>query len=406
MIVFTFSVMIPIAILSMIKLGQTEAAYLLSFCTPLYMQQIASGSVTGLMFSYFWTCFAIVFSISCGLLGAAAWIAPRAWQQRAREPLINRLMARHAAWTMRTIKSRSPLGRRLLDRNAYEWLAVRQLSARTKTWSFIATIVLLATAAILNFIRHNDPSGVLIGICVPAAYVMQMNIKVRIGGHASDRFSSDRECNALEFLLCTPLGIPEMVAGEFRALRRHYILPAIVVAMLLVVGSILSRSGIDRVAQLFTTDGDPTFRRAAVAVIASAMFFLILDGVALAWAGAWCGLASRKIQQARGNAMALVLPIPLLILGGAIPLILHKPAARAYFQNAGFFVPFAIAIAFLTICDLIVIHFAKRWLFQHARERLTNPVVHSRADKSFFAFFKPNLDSKTPLKIGKSAKAS
>jgi hypothetical protein len=143
---------------------------------------------------------------------------------------------------------------------------------------------------------------------------MQMNIKVRIGGHASDRFTSDRECNALELLLCTPLSIREMVAAEFRALRRHFILPALTIIALLLLGLKLSQGGVDKLSQLFTTDGDPSFHRYAVAVIASAILFLIIDTIALAWAGAWCGLACRKIQQARSSAMALVTVIPIRLI--------------------------------------------------------------------------------------------
>jgi hypothetical protein len=404
-VVMTFCVAIPLTILSLRKLSQFEAAYLLQFFTPLYMQQLASGAVTGLQFGYFWTCFGIVFATSCVLLAAASFITPRTWQQRAKDPLLKRLTERHAAWTVRTIKSRSPLGRRLLDRNAYEWLAARELSAPTKAWTFIVAIVLLAAAAILNFIRHNDTSAVLITVCVPAAYIMQMNIKVRIGGHASDRFTSDRECNALELLLCTPLSIREMVAAEFRALRRHFILPALTIIALLLLGLKLSQGGVDKLSQLFTTDGDPSFHRYAVAVIASAILFLIIDTIALAWAGAWCGLACRKIQQARSSAMALVTVIPFVLFIALTPAVLQSSTARAFFQSVGFFPPFVIALVFLTASDLIVIHFARRWLLQHARERLTNPVVHERASNSFLAFFRTDLDSKAPLKIGNGAKA-
>jgi ABC-type transport system involved in cytochrome c biogenesis permease component len=137
-VVMTFCVAIPLTILSLRKLSQFEAAYLLQFFTPLYMQQLASGAVTGLQFGYFWTCFGIVFATSCVLLAAASFITPRTWQQRAKDPLLKRLTERHAAWTVRTIKSRSPLGRRLLDRNAYEWLAARELSAPTKAWTFMS----------------------------------------------------------------------------------------------------------------------------------------------------------------------------------------------------------------------------------------------------------------------------
>ena len=399
-----FCVLIPLALLSFRKLGLLQPAYILEFFTPLFPQQLASGALAGLQLQYFWISTAAIFSITCLLLAAASFITPRTWQQRAKQPLLTRLTKRHAAWTLRTINSRSPLGRELLDRNAYEWLAARQLSAATKTWTFITAMVLLATALILNFLRHNDPSGVFISICAPIAYIIQGSVKVRIGGHAADRFSGERESNALELLLCTPLSIPEMLAGEFRALRRHYVLPMIVVVALFFIGLLLSLSGVGQLAQLFTTEGDPLFRRATYFILATAAYLLVLDSITLAWAGAWCGLTCR-VQSARANTMALVLAIPFLVFVGVLPAILQSATIRAYLQNAGFYLSFFLVIAFLTASDLTIIALARRWLFGNPRARLTDPLIYARGGQSFFAFFRTKSDSKPPLNIGNPAKA-
>lgn len=405
MIVLFFCIFIPVVILGLRKVGMLEFAYILQFFTPVFPQQIASGSLAGLQLQYFWISTAAIFSIACGFLAAASFITPRAWQQRAKEPLLTRLTERHAAWTLRTIKSRSPLGRELLDRNAYEWLAARQLSAATTTWTFIITMVLVGAAVILNFIRHNDPSVVLIMVCVPVAYIIQGSVKVRIGGHAAERFSSERESNALELLLCTPLSIRQMLSGEFRALRRHFVLPMIAVLALLTVCLGLSIAGLDRLAQLFATEGDPLFRRASFLVIAGAAYLLVLDGITLAWAGAWCGLTCR-VQTARGNTMALVLATPLIVFVGVLPAILQSAIVRAYLQDAGFYVPFLLALGFLTVSDLTIIVLARRWLFGNPRARLTDPLVYGRGGQSFFSFFRTRLDSKAPLNIGNGAKAA
>jgi hypothetical protein len=404
-IVLGFSFFIPLLVLGLRKTGDLEIAYALQFLTPLYMQQIASSAVIGVLASHFWISFAVSMALSFALLTAASIIAPRTWQQRAREPLLHRLTARHAAWTLRTINSRSALGRRLLDRNAYEWLASRQKSAGTNAINFIAMIVLLAVAAILNFTRHNDPSHVLITTCLPALYLIHMSMKIRIGGHASDRFAEDRESNALELLLCTPLTIREMLKGEFRALRRHYILPGLIAATLAVIGLWLSQGGIDHLAQLFSTDGGLSAHRIAIAVVVTGFYFQILDGTTLAWAGAWCGLASRKVQQARNNTTALVNAAPNLLFIAIVPAVLQSPAARAYLQSHGFVPAFSLTVLFFTGCDLVIIYLARRWLTQDVRERLTSPVVHSRESSSFFAFFWPKLDRNPPLKIGNATKA-
>jgi hypothetical protein len=404
-IVFAFSIFIPLVVLGLRKNSDLQAAYVLQFFTPLYMEQIASGAVIGLLVSHFWICFALNVGISLALLAAASAISPRAWQQRAREPFMTRLTTRYAAWTLRTINSRSALGRRLLDRNAYEWLAARQTSAGTNALAFIATIVLLALAAILNFVRHNDPANVIITASIPALYVIYMNMKVRLGGHASDRFAADRESNALELLLCTPLTIRDMVVGEFRALRRHFTIPGLILVALMLIGLWQSQGGIDRLAQLFAPGDEASFHRYAIVIVAAALYFQVLEAIIVAWAGAWCGLATRKVQQARSNTMAVTMAIPFVMFIGLVPAILQSPSARTYLQTNGFYFSLSMFVGFFTAWDLLILYLSRRWLTRQARERLTNPIVHTRKTSSFFVFSKTKMDSNPPFNIRNATKA-
>jgi hypothetical protein len=404
-IVLGFAFFIPLVVLGLRKNGDLETAYMVQFFTPLYMHQIASGAVIGLVVSHFWICFAINVTLSIALLAAASLIAPRSWQQRARDPLRSRLQERYAAWTLRTVGSRSRLGRYLLDRNAYEWLASRQTSARTNAIAFIACAMLLAVALILNFSRRFDISNVVITVCAPALYIIHMNLKIRIGAHASERFAHDRETNALELLLCTPLTISEMLKGEFRALRRNFLIPNLIAVALMLIGLWACQNGINRLSQLFSPLDDHSFHTYAIAIIAGVFYFQILDGITLAWAGAWCGLATKKAQQARNNTTALVNAMPFVIFIALIPAILQIPGARSYLQENGFFPAFVFAIAFFTVCDLLIIFLARRWLINDAREQFTNPIFRERDAASFFVFFRSKLDRKTPLKIGNATKA-
>jgi ABC-type Na+ efflux pump permease subunit len=405
LIMIFFCLVIPLTTLGLRKIGAVEIAFMLDFLTPLFTHQLASGALLGPQLGFFWTSIALLFSITCALLAAASYITPRSWQQRAKEPLLSRLTQRYAAWSLRTIRSRSAIGRSLLDRNAYEWLAARQLSASRRTWTYILAWVLVGAALIANFIRHNDPAAVLITVCTPIVYILQINAKVRIGGHAADRFSSERESGALELLLCTPLSVRDMVAGEFRALRRLYFLPTLAAGALLFIGLTLSMGGVDRAGQLFTTDGDPIFRRGAYLVIACAAYFLVLDSITLAWAGAWCGLTC-KIQYARSNTMFVVIAAPFLFILGIMPFILQSAAVRAYFHETNFFLPLLLASAFITLWNLAIIHLARRWLFGNPRARLTEPAIYSRAAQPFLAFFRIKADSKPPLNIGNPPKAA
>ena len=103
--------------------------------------------------------------------------------------------------------------------------------------------------------------------------------------------------------------------------------------------------------------------------------------------------------------MALVLAIPFLVFTGVLPIILQSATIRAWLQNAGFYIPFFLILAFLTASDLTIIFFARRWLFGNPRARLTDPLIYARGRQSFLAFFRTKSDSKPPLNIRNPAKA-
>ncbi|HUS34005.1 MAG TPA: ABC transporter permease subunit [Verrucomicrobiae bacterium] len=404
-ILLVFCGIIPLTVLGCRKGGMLETAYMLQFFTPLYGPQLAMGAITGVQVGFFWASFAIIFAVSLLLLAAASLITPRTWQQRAKEPFSKRIVERYAAWTLRTIQSRSPLGREMLDRNAYEWLAARKLSAAHKAWVFIATAIIVSFALILNFIRHNDTAAVLITVCVPAAYILQISVKIRIGGHACDRFAHDCETDAMELLLCTPLTIREMIAAEFRALRRHYLWPLIAAGALLFLALGLSLGGLDNLSQLFSESPKPHFRLYGLAVVACAFLILWVDSIAVAWSGMFCALLFRKSQHARGYTMFFVFAAPFFLCVTIAPLIAQSALARQFAQDAGFTASLLAFVVFVVVWDLAVIVCARRWLLRSARKSLTDPQIHSRAQQAFFGKATTARDSKAPLIIRNAAKA-
>lgn len=404
-ILLFFCGIIPLTALSCRKGGMLEAAYLLQFFTPLYGPQLAMGAITGPQVGFFWTSFAMIFGISLLLLAAASFFTPRTWQQRATEPLLKRLTERYAAWTLRTIRARSPLGREMLDRNAYEWLAARKLSAAHKAWMFIAVAIGVSAALILNFIRRYDTAAVLITVCVPAAYILQTSIKIRVGGHACDRFAHDCETDAIELLLCTPLTIREMIAAEFAALRRHYYWPLIAAGALLFLALALSLGGLDHLSQLFSESPKPHFRLYGLAVVACAFLLLWVDSVAVAWSGMFCALLFRKSQHARGYTMFFVFAAPFFLCVTAAPFLAQSGIVQQFAQDAGFTTSLLAFLVFVLVWDLAVIACARRWLLQSALKRLTDPEIHSRAPQTFLGKSTTTSDSKAPLIIRNAAKA-
>jgi hypothetical protein len=385
-IVLVQCVLLPVASYGMLRKGyDVDLCIALGVLSPYFALQIGQGALLGFEQYLFAVSLGIVFLFSLLFLGAAAWITPRSWQVKQREPLLVRLRNKFGAWSNRTIRSRSPLGRQLLDRNAYEWLAARRKSASINFWEFLIAMVFLCTALILNFVRHNDPAAVLILVCLPGAYILQLNCKMRIGAHACARFTEDRDCNAIELILSTPLTLNKMVAGEFRALRRHFLVPLLVTIPLLFAAWYLCLGGIDRVALLsYTEAAESGYHLRSFIFTVAAAIFLILDSWALAWMATWISLSVRKTIHARPRAMVATLFGPLMAFGFFVAVVENSPL-RPLVRNATPAQVMGTIALFVLVGDLLFIRHCRKRLREQGFANITNPMIHSREFPSPFA---------------------
>jgi len=356
--------------------------------SPLFSVRASQGALLGLQQYYYWLSASLVFAFSCLFLAAASFIVPRVWQEGERAPLMRRLRQRYAAWADATIPSRSPLGRALLDKNAYEWLAARRHAATIDAWTSLAIMLLLCAGLIAYFTRHYETSSVLIMVCLPAAYLVQINLKSRAGGEAVDRFCEDRDNNAIELILSTPLSIRDMIAGEFAALKRRFLPLFLVMIPLLFLAWFLCLGGIDRVAMVFNGDLDPIVYRARALVMTMALvFFLFVDSLALVWTGMLISLTIGKTAHARALTMLSTLLGPLALYGLLITLIRLTPL-KPFTVSPDFYEVIGSITAVVFFVDLLLIGHARKRLYATAREKLSNPLVHTRDFTNPFAALK------------------
>jgi hypothetical protein len=103
--------------------------------------------------------------------------------------------------------------------------------------------------------------------------------------------------------------------------------------------------------------------------------------------------------------MAVTMAIPFVMFIGLVPAILQSPSARTYLQTNGFYFSLSMFVGFFTAWDLLILYLSRRWLTRQARERLTNPIVHTRKTSSFFVFSKTKMDSNPPFNIRNATKA-
>jgi hypothetical protein len=379
---------LPIVAYSMLRKGfDLDICMAIGVLSPFFAQTVGQGALLGFERYLFALSLGIVFLFSILFLAAAAWITPRSWQVKQRQSFLARLRNKVGAWSNQTIRARSPLGRQLLDRNAYEWLAARRKSTSRSFWEFFFALLALCAALIFNFIRHNEPYAVLMLVCIPAAFLVQINCKIRVGGHACARICEDRDCNALELILSTPMTINQMVAGEFRALLRHLLIPILVTIPILFLAWYLCLSGVVHIEGLLFASSEET--RAALksfAFICGVAFFLPLDSLALAWVAIWVSLSIKKTAQARANAMIWGLCGPFIAFSISMAILENTPF-RSIIRRWNALDAVVIIASYKLAWDLLCIWYCRKRLKEEARATVSDPLVHTRDFPSPFAMF-------------------
>jgi hypothetical protein len=115
----------------------------------------------------------------------------------------------------------------------------------------------------------------------------------------------------LELLLCTPLGVGEIVRGRLQALHRQFLWPSVAV-VLIDLGYLA----------FLVQQGGWTESRTLIALYACLIGVLICDMAALAWLGMWWSVVSRRASRAWLRSVSVVFALPWLILVVALTLVL------------------------------------------------------------------------------------
>ena len=129
-------------------------------------------------------------------------------------------------------------------------------------------------------------------------------LKLWIASEAGRRLGEDRKIGALELLLSTPLGVPDILRGQFLALRRQFLSPIILVLGIecIFMVAALRYGGMD-------ADAIPAF----VCSWLAGMVLLVADALALSVVSMWVGLTARNPNRATGITVARVLILPLVL---------------------------------------------------------------------------------------------
>ena len=252
----------------------------------------------------FWLSNTIILSLSLASLLTASRILPRIWQDKPPTPKRARV---NNFW--RDLKFGPPAARHAhrqaaLDQNAFFWLAARVKNKPVALW---VALVFLA-GGWFGLAAYHDRYWLVPETYLGTAAVMLYMFRLLIASEAVRTLGEARAANALELLLCTSLSVPDILRGQWLALKRTLLGPLVVtllaLGLLFLLG--LGHSQVRRnPSEWFLLWGCGTI-------------VFVADLFALFYLGGWSAVTAKNIQQATSNVVLRVLLLPWVLFGGTM----------------------------------------------------------------------------------------
>jgi len=256
----------------------------------------------------FWGSLLTISALAHGCLLLAMFILPRAWQEKA---LAGSGRKGGGIWQrlrFGSLEYRRWIRASLLETNPFHWLTLRDRSPRIFARMLMGVVLPLWLVFIFYAVRamlKSAPSTT--AFMMPAVFLIYLTLgsgllfKCLVAIEASRRLSDDRQSGALELLLVTPLSIKQILAGQKRALWKHFRVTLFILFFLFpVLMWLLSRKN----------NHDPV----SVIIFLGNMVVLLTDFNALGWVGMWAGLRSRQHHRAVLITLARILFLPWLLI--------------------------------------------------------------------------------------------
>ena len=244
----------------------------------------------------FWLSVAVVHGLGWLFLTLASLVAPRCWQDRP--PGVQRLRWRERwqLWSYGGVAERIIFRRRLLEKNAFFWLAGRARLKPAVVWAVLGVLGGIWLWGLGRFRREWLDQGTYL----VTALCLNFLLRGWLAGAAARQLAEDRRAGTLELLLSTPLSVPEILRGQLLALKRQFLGPVIVVVsiecLFMFAGASQAGSFEDRTVWF------------SVWLAGMAMF--VADLFALYYVSLWQALNARNPAHAANAAVLRILILP------------------------------------------------------------------------------------------------
>jgi hypothetical protein len=265
------------------------------YSCPVYSFVLSSADYFKRWPAHFWWSIGVVHALAWMLvLLASQWVV-HAWQDLPAERGRLRWRDRWRACVYGKPERRLALRKKLLNVNAFYWLASRAWFKPVGVWIALAFMACwwLYVLLQLQFSWHEEIFVLLTFILLNSLF------KLWIAVETSQRLAEDQKLGALELLLSTPLTVRDIVRGQLLALRRQFLKPLLVVLAF----------------EMFLTFANSRQSSKDIGILplgASFMIVLLADNAALIWVAMATALTAKSPNHASLSTISRVLLLPLV----------------------------------------------------------------------------------------------
>jgi hypothetical protein len=310
----------------------------------------------------------LVHAMSWLLLALASFLAARTWQEKsssnAHGPAARGYRLRFGSPAKRTA-----LRQRLLAGNPVRWLAMRELWLGR--FMGIFWLAMGGVGCVLYVGAGSREMAWSVGYGL--YYMVGFVFKLWLVSQACRFFADAVRSGTLELLLASPLGSKEIVSGQAWALRRRFLIPALLlfcaqaalsaVQIKLMMQSMAAAPG-GSVTVAGVSTGINAFVLMQIVSAVGSLVTLITSLFALGWFGMWMGLTSKKASLAVIKTIVFVQVLPTVALTFLNGLLMF---GLAFAQWPGWIPGLIITLVTVAVHGTFII-VARRQLFTRFRE--------------------------------------